>query len=75
VLFDLFIDDILGRLEKANTHPPVIRKRKVAGLLFVDDLALGATTTTIGLQRAINCIKDWRVELKDKCSQDKDSSV
>jgi hypothetical protein len=27
VLFNIFIDDILGRLEKANTHPPVIRKR------------------------------------------------
>jgi hypothetical protein len=28
------------------------------GLLFADDLAVGATTTT-GLQRAISCIKDY----------------
>jgi hypothetical protein len=58
MLFNLFIDDILNRLEKANTHPPVIRKRQVAGLLFADNLAVGATTK-IGLQRAINCIKDF----------------
>jgi hypothetical protein len=56
-LFNIFIDDILDRLEGANTHPPVIRKRQVVGLLFADDLAVGATT--IGLQRAINCIKDY----------------
>jgi hypothetical protein len=57
-LFNIFIDDILDRLEGANTHPPVIRKRQVVGLLFADDLAVGATKT-IGLQRAINCIKDY----------------
>jgi hypothetical protein len=58
VLFNIFIDDILDRLEEANTHPPVIRKRQVAGLRLADDLAVGATTI-IGLQRAINCIKDF----------------
>jgi hypothetical protein len=58
MLFNIFIDDILGRLEKANAHPTVIRKRQVAGLLFADDLAVGATTI-IGLQRVINCIKDF----------------
>jgi hypothetical protein len=58
LLFNIFIDDILSRLEKANTHPPVIRKRQVVGLLFVGDLSVGAITR-IGLQRAINCIKDF----------------
>jgi hypothetical protein len=57
MLFNIFIDDILGRLEEANTHPLVIIKRQVAGLLFADDLAVGATTI-IGLQMAIDCIKD-----------------
>jgi hypothetical protein len=57
-LFNIIIDDILDRLEEVNTHPPVIRKRQIAGLLFADDLAVGATTI-IGLQRAINCIKDF----------------
>jgi hypothetical protein len=57
MLFNIFID-ILSRLEKANTHPPVIRKRQVVGLLFADYLAVGATTR-IGLQRAISCIKDF----------------
>jgi hypothetical protein len=58
LLFNIFIDDILERLEETNTHPPVIRKRQVVGLLFADDLAVGATTK-IGLQRAIICIKDF----------------
>jgi hypothetical protein len=57
-LFNIFIDDILDRLEAANTLPPVIIKRQVVGLLFADDLAVEATTT-IGLQRAINCVKDY----------------
>jgi hypothetical protein len=55
-LFNIFIDDTLDRLEEANTHPPVIRKGQAVGLLFADDLAVGATTI-IGLQRAISCIK------------------
>jgi hypothetical protein len=59
-LFNIFIDDILDRLEGANTHSPVIRKRQVVGLLFSDNLAVGATT--IGLQRAISCIKDYSDE-------------
>jgi hypothetical protein len=58
MLFNIFTDVILRRLEKANTHPPTIRKWQIAGLLFVDDLAVGATTI-IGLQRASNCIKDF----------------
>jgi hypothetical protein len=58
VLFNIFIDDILDRLEEVNTHPPVIRMRQVAGLLFADDLAVEATTI-IGLQKAISCIKDF----------------
>jgi hypothetical protein len=55
-------------LEEVNTHPPVIRKRQIVGLLFADDLTVGATTT-IGLQRAINCIKDccdeWSLNMNE----------
>jgi hypothetical protein len=58
MLLNIFTNDILGRIEKANTHPPVIRKRQVAGSLFADDLAMQATTI-IRLQRAINCMKDF----------------
>jgi hypothetical protein len=57
-LFNIFICDILDRLQEANTHPPVIIKRQIVGLLFADDLAVGATTI-IGLQRAISCTKDF----------------
>jgi hypothetical protein len=48
MLFNIFIDDILSRSEKASAYPPVIRKRQVAGLLF----AVGATTI-VGLQKKI----------------------
>jgi hypothetical protein len=48
---------IISRLE-ANTHPPVINQRQVVGLLFADDLAVGATTR-IGLQGAINCVENF----------------
>jgi hypothetical protein len=57
-LFNIFIDEILDRLEEANTHPPVIRKRQIVGILFADDLAVWATSI-IGLQRAISFIKDF----------------
>jgi hypothetical protein len=51
-------------------------KRQVVGLLFAENLAVTATTI-IGLQRAINCIKDFCEEwcLKINVTQDKDSSV
>jgi hypothetical protein len=58
VLFIIFIDDVLSRLEKANTHPPVIIRGQVVGLLFVYSLAVGATTRT-GLQRAISSINNF----------------
>jgi hypothetical protein len=66
MLFNVFIDDILSRLEKVNTHPSVISKRQVVGLLFADDLAVGATAI-IGLQRAIDSIKyfceEWSLKI------------
>jgi hypothetical protein len=64
--FNIFTDKILSRLEEANTHPSVIRKRQVAGLFFVSDLAAGVITR-IGLQRAISCIKnvceEWNLKI------------
>jgi hypothetical protein len=69
-LFNLFIDDIISRLEESNTHPPVINQRQVVGLIFVDDLTVG-TTTRIGLQRAINCVNDFCEEWGLKINVDK----
>jgi hypothetical protein len=69
-LFNLFVDDIISRLEEANTHPPVINQRQVVGLLFADDLAVGVTTR-IGLQRAINYVKDFCEECGLKINVDK----
>jgi hypothetical protein len=58
MLFNIFIDDTFSRLEEANTHPPVIRMRQVAGLLFAYHLAVGAASR-MGSQMTINCIKDF----------------
>jgi hypothetical protein len=73
-LFNIFIDAILDRLEENKIHPPVIRKRQVVGLLFADDLAVGATTI-IGLQRAINSIKDFCEEWSLKINVSKTKIV
>jgi hypothetical protein len=56
-LFNIYIDGILSKLDEADIHPPTMRNRNVPGLLFADDLAVG-TTTSIGMQRAINSIKN-----------------
>jgi hypothetical protein len=61
-------------LEEANTHPPVINQRQVVGLLFANGLAVGATTR-IGLQRAVNCVKDFCEELILKINVDKTKVV
>jgi hypothetical protein len=74
MLFNVFTDNILSRLQKANTHHPVIRKRQVAGLLFADYLAVGATTR-IGLQRAINRMKDFCEERSLKINVAKTKTV
>jgi hypothetical protein len=42
-----------------------MRNRNVPGLLFADDLAVGATAST-GMQRAINSIKEYCEEWKLK---------
>jgi hypothetical protein len=57
-------------MEEANTHPPVINQRQVVGLLFASGLAV-EVTTRIGLQRAINCVKDFCEELRLKINVDK----
>jgi hypothetical protein len=46
----------------------------VVGLLFADDLAVGATTR-IGLQRTINCVKDFCEEWGLKMNVDKTKVV
>jgi hypothetical protein len=62
------------RLEEANTQAPVTNQRQVVGLLFADDLAVGATTRR-GLQRAINCVKDFYEEWGLKINIDKTKVV
>lgn len=48
----------------SNNQPPVLlRRQQVSGLFFVDDLAAD-TVTTIGMQRAVNCIMEFCTEKK-----------
>jgi hypothetical protein len=51
-----------------------MRNRSVSGLLFADDLAVG-TTTSIGMQRAINSIKKYCEEWKVKININKTKTV
>jgi hypothetical protein len=69
-LFNIYIDGILSKLDEANMHPPTMRNRNVPGLLFADDLAVG-TTTSIGMQRAINSMKEYCKEWKLKINTSK----
>jgi hypothetical protein len=51
-----------------------MRNRNVPGLLFADDLAVG-TTTSIGIQRAINSIKEYCEEWKLKINNSKTKTL
>jgi hypothetical protein len=69
-LFKIFIDDIVGYVSKANKHAPTVGDVTIPGLLYADDLAIGAFTVN-GMQKAIDQIvkyyKDWSV----KCNLNK----
>jgi hypothetical protein len=52
-LFNIFIDDIIGYVSKANLHAPMVSDVTIPGLLYVDDLAIGAFTVN-DMQKAIN---------------------
>jgi hypothetical protein len=56
VLFNIYFDEVLTKLNKE--HEPMLSKRQIPRLLFADDLALGATSST-GMQQAINCINEF----------------
>jgi hypothetical protein len=57
VLFNIFIDDILSRLEEANTHPPVMRNTCSRTVLC--GWPGRGSNNKHGLQREINYIKDF----------------
>jgi hypothetical protein len=69
-LFNIYIDGILSKSDDANIHPPTMKNRNFSGLLFADDLAV-RTTTSIGMQRAINSIKEYCEEWKLKINTNK----
>jgi hypothetical protein len=64
-LFNIFIDDIIGYVSKANPHAPTVSDVTIPGLLYTDDLAIGAFTVN-GTQKAIDQIvkycEDWSVK-------------
>jgi hypothetical protein len=69
-LFNIFIDDIIRYVSKANPHAPTVSDVTIPGLLYADDLAIGAFTVN-GMQKAIdqivNYCEDWGV----KCNLNK----
>ena len=66
ILFNIFIDDILERVQKSNSHCPVIGGKEIPGLLYADDLIVGAITR-VGLQRAIEEVdrfcEEWGMKI------------
>jgi hypothetical protein len=73
-MFNIYIDGILSKLDDANIHPPTVKNKHFSGLLFADDLAVG-TTTSIGMQRAINSIEVYCEEWKLKINTSKTKIV
>jgi hypothetical protein len=51
-LFNIFVD-IIGYISKANPHAPTVGDVTIPGLLYADDLAVGAFTVN-GMQKAID---------------------
>ena len=66
ILFNIFIDDILEKIQQSNTHCPVIGGKEIPGPLYADDLIVGAITG-VGLQRAINEVdrfcEEWGMKI------------
>jgi hypothetical protein len=51
-LFNIFID-IIGYARKTNPHAPTVGDATMPGLLYADDLAIGAFTVN-GMQKVID---------------------
>jgi hypothetical protein len=64
-LFNSFIDDIIGYVSKANPHAPTIGDVIIPGLLYADDLAIGAFTINV-VQKAIDQIVEYCEDLGRK---------
>jgi hypothetical protein len=46
------------KLDEANTHPPIMERRRISGLHFVVELAGGAMSS-VGMQKPINSVKEF----------------
>ena len=67
ILFSIFINQLLHKVEKAGTGITVKKDVKVGGLMFADDF-VGLTTNAEDLQTLINvvqgfCNKNMEVEI------------
>jgi len=58
LLFILFINDLVTRLEEADTSAPKIDSLKIPGLLYADDLVL-CSETVEGLQVSLNILERY----------------
>ena len=66
LLFNLFINDIVGEFEKPECDAPKINGKNIGCLLYADDLAI-VSTTPLGLQSSLNNLhancKKWKLEI------------
>lgn len=64
----------LRKVVESGTHPTVMLKKQVSGLLFGYDRAAGIIVS-IGLRRAMNTGNFQRMEAEDKSRQDRNDNV
>jgi hypothetical protein len=69
-LFNIFIDDIIGYVSKANPHAAMVSNVTIPGLLYADDLAIGAFMVN-GMQKAIYQIVKYCGDWSVKCNLNK----
>ena len=64
ILFSVFIDDLLGEVERADFGIQLAGGKKVGGMLFADDF-VGVSGTKEGLQKLISVVhgycNKWRL--------------
>jgi hypothetical protein len=48
--------------DEARIHPPVVERRRISGLCFVDDLLASCALSSIGMQKVTDSVKEFRGE-------------
>ena len=70
VLFNLYLDELVTKLEGENMHAPSIKNTTIPILLYADDLVIIAESE-IGLKRALKTLENFCTEKDLKVNTDK----